>query len=241
MRLSWRWGAGSPMENNRNAEWWCGSVGSPAAWWSTPWRPFIRRPSPTCDGQLIMEGVTCADQDVEIVSDQWRIVFIGPTRSFRAPPTCIFRTKRGEKKNDEHGVNHGRWSFFFFFSILSHKFRIYNRAVAIWRLVTSQKWGCGFSPYGTIKVILTFFFLFSCSMALTRGISRDFSLSKERHLWAPSPSTSIEITCLFFPFFFWRGTLSGALAQIKPRLWNFQQEKQRSPRGYTHATEIPLC
>lgn len=36
--------------------------GAPRGVHSSDW------PSPTCDGQLIMEGVTCADQGVEIVS-----------------------------------------------------------------------------------------------------------------------------------------------------------------------------
>lgn len=168
------------MENNGHAEWWCGAHLQ---------RDEAPRPvhssdglSPTCDGQLITEGVTRADQEVEIASPQWRIVFIGPTRSSHAPPTCILR--KGEK------------AFFFFLCS-----------------VENLQAGCGYLTARNLSEMWLRFFpvryhqshfdFFFFPPLLDGSHSRYFQRlqpvkkKKKRHLWAPSASTSIEITPLF--------------------------------------------
>lgn len=89
----------------------------------------------------------------------------------------------------------------FFFSPISsqrHEFRIYSWAVAVRRLVTSQQCGCGSCPYGAIKFILTFFFFFFTFDGSHSRYFQRLQPVKKRHLWAPSASTSTEITRHFF-------------------------------------------
>lgn len=133
---------------------------------------------------------------------------------------------------------------FFFFSISSqrHEFRIYSWAAAVRRLVTSQQCGCGSCPYGAIKVILTgFFFFFTFDGFHSRYFQR-LQPVKKRHLWAPSASTSTEITRHFFGGgrgVAWggrgvTGVMRGALAQIKPRRETLKKNSI-FPEGCAHS------
>lgn len=118
------------------------------------------------------------------------------------PPVSLGKKKRAKKRTAWTAED----DLFFFSPILSHEFRIYSRAAAIWRLVTSPKCGCGSSsPYGTIKVILTFFFFLMLDGFHSRYFRRLQPVKKKRHLWAPSALTSIQIARHIFFFFFLMG------------------------------------